>query len=43
MTTRDAPTILNNQANCVHPLATDGDKSKQKRQKKKEHVDQNSL
>jgi hypothetical protein len=43
MTTRAAPQILHSQANCVHPLTIDGDKPKQKRQRKKEHTAQTSL
>lgn len=43
MTTKAAPQILHSQANCVHPLTIDGDKPKQKRQKKKEHTDQTRL
>jgi hypothetical protein len=41
--TRAAPQILHSQANCVHPLTIDGDKPKQKRQRKKEHTAQASL
>ena len=43
MMTRAAPQILHSQANCVHPLTIDGDKPKQKRQRKKEHTAQASL
>jgi hypothetical protein len=43
MMTRSAPQILHRQANCVHPLTIDGDKPKQKRQRKKEHTAQASL
>jgi hypothetical protein len=43
MMTRAAPQILHSQANCVHPLTIDGDKPKQKRQRKKEHTAQTSL
>jgi len=43
MTTKAAPQIVHSQANCVHPLTIDGDKPKQKRQKKKEHTDQTRL
>jgi septal ring factor EnvC (AmiA/AmiB activator) len=43
MTTRAASEILHSQANCVHPLTIDGDKPKQKRQRKKEHTAQTSL
>jgi hypothetical protein len=43
MMTRAAPQILHSQANCVHPLTIDGDKPKQKHQRKKEHAVQSSL